>query len=62
MLSRPVVVTLNNFEAEMNSGYILHIKITDDKTRPLQELKTGITLRVTPRLIEYSNNHTNYKI
>ena len=62
MLSRPVVVTLNNVEAEMNSGSVLHIKITDDKTSRLQELKTGITLRVTPRLIEDSNNHTNDRI
>ncbi len=62
MLSRPVVVTLNNVEAEMNSGSVLHIKITDEKTSRLQELKTGITLRVTPRLIEDSNNHTNDRI
>ena len=62
MLSRPVVVTQNNVEAEMNSGSVLHIKITDEKTSRLQELKTGITLRVTPRLIEDSNNHTNDRI
>ena len=62
MLSRPVVVTLNNVEAEMNSGSVLHIKIVNDKTSRLQELKTGITLRVTPRLIEDSDNHTNDKI
>jgi len=62
MLSRPVVVTLNNVEAEMNSGSVLHIKITDDKTSRLQELKTGITLRVTPRLIEDIDKHTNDRI
>ena len=62
MLSRPVVVTLNNVEAEMNSGSVLHIKITDDKTSRLQELKTGITLRVTPRLIEDNDDHTNDRI
>ena len=43
MLSRPVVVTLNNVEAEMNSGSVLHIKIATEKTSSLQELKTGIT-------------------
>jgi type II secretory pathway component GspD/PulD (secretin) len=62
MLSRPVVVTLNNVEAEMNSGSVLHIKISTEKTSRLQELKTGITLRVTPRLIEDSDNHSNDRI
>ncbi|MBC8257740.1 MAG: hypothetical protein H8E38_01875 [SAR324 cluster bacterium] len=62
MLSRPVVVTLNNVEAEMNSGSVLHIKITTEKTSSLQELKTGITLRVTPRLIEDSDNESNNRI
>ena len=46
----------------MNSGSVLHIKITNEKTNRLQELKTGITLRVTSRLIEDSNNHTNDRI
>ncbi len=62
MLSRPVVVTLNNVEAEMNSGSVLHIKIATEKTSSLQELKTGITLRVTPRLIEDSDNQSNDRI
>jgi type II secretory pathway component GspD/PulD (secretin) len=62
MLSRPVVVTLNNVEAEMNSGSVLHIKIVTEKTSRLQELKTGITLRVTPRLIEDNDNHSNDRI
>ena len=46
----------------MNSGSVLHIKITNEQTNRLQELKTGITLRVTSRLIEDSNNHTNDRI
>ena len=46
----------------MNSGSVLHIKITNEKTNRLQELKTGITLRVTSRLIEDINNHTNDRI
>ena len=62
MLSRPVVVTLNNVEAEMNSGSVMHIKINTEKTSRLQELKTGITLRVTPRLIEDSDNRSNDRI
>ena len=46
----------------MNSESVLHIKITNEKTKCLQELKTGITLRVTYLLIEDSNNHTNDRI
>ena len=59
MLSWPVMVTLHNVDAEMNSGSVMHIKIANDKTSRLQELKTGITLRLTPRLIKDSYNHTN---
>ena len=62
MLSRPVVVTLNNVEAEMNSGSVMHIKVNTENTSRLQELKTGITLRVTPRLIEDSENSGNDRI
>ena len=62
MLSRPVVVTLNNVEAKMDSGSVLHIKIVNDQTSRLQELKTGITLRVTPRSNEDIYNHTNDRL
>ena len=51
MLSRPVVVTANNIEAEMNSSLVLNIRLIGEKTTSLQELKTRVTLRVTLRLI-----------
>jgi type III secretion protein C len=51
VLSRPLVVTANNIEAEMNSGSVINIRLTGEKTASLQEIKTGVTLRVTPRLI-----------
>ena len=46
----------------MNNGSVLYIRITNEKTNHLQELKTGITLRVTSRLIDDSSNHTNERI
>jgi len=49
VLSRPLVVTGNDLEAEMNSGSVIHVKLGD--MGGLQELRTGVTLRVTPRLI-----------
>ena len=51
VLSRPLVVTANKIEAEMNSGSVINIRLTGEKTASLQEIKTGVTLRVTPRLI-----------
>ncbi|MBF0238152.1 MAG: hypothetical protein HQM12_10630 [SAR324 cluster bacterium] len=51
VLSRPVVTTMNNTEAEMHSGFILNIKIVHETRSELKEIKTGVTLRVTPRLI-----------
>lgn len=51
VLSRPVVVTMNNMEAEMNSGSILNVRLINDTTTQLRELQTGVTLRVTPRWI-----------
>ncbi len=48
VLSRPLVVTGNDLEAEMNSGSVINVKLAD---KGLQELRTGVTLRVTPRLI-----------
>ena len=46
--SRPLVVTANNIEAEMNSGSVLNVRLSGEKTASLQEIKTGVTLRVTP--------------
>ena len=51
ILSRPLVVTANNIEAEMNSGSVINVRLSGEKTASLQEIKTGVTLRVTPRLI-----------
>lgn len=49
MLSRPVIVTTNNVEAEVNSGSRINIRLYENKS--LQELQTGVTLQVTPRLV-----------
>ena len=51
IFSRPLVVTANNIEAEMNSGSVINVRLSGEKTASLQEIKTGVTLRVTPRLI-----------
>jgi|TARA_B100000809_G_scaffold253542_1_gene289662 hypothetical protein len=49
ILSRPLVVTGNDLEAEMISGSLINVKLLVGKG--LRELRTGVTLRVTPRLI-----------
>lgn len=53
VLSRPIVVTMQNIQAEMNSGSIIHVKLsgTSDNSTKLREIETGVILRVTPRLI-----------
>ena len=35
----------------MNSGSVINVRLSGEKTASLQEIKTGVTLRVTPRLI-----------
>ena len=55
-----MVVTANKFEAEMNSGSVLNIRLIGEKTTSLQELKTGVTLRVTPRLIPAAANNQSH--
>ena len=60
VLSRPVVVTANNIEAEMNSGSVLNIRLIGEKTTSLQELKTGVTLRVSLRLISVSADNQSH--
>ena len=52
VLSRPVVVTLNGLEAEMSSGSLLSVRLVSDADAKLQQMQTGVTLRVTPRWIE----------
>ncbi|MFZ8894958.1 MAG: hypothetical protein ACO3QB_09300 [bacterium] len=52
VLSRPVVVTLNGLEAEMSSGSLLSVRLVSDTDAKLQQIQTGVTLRVTPRWIE----------
>ncbi len=52
VLSRPVIVTTNNVEAEVNSGSRINVKLYEN--RSLQELQTGVTLRVTPRVVQAS--------
>ena len=49
VLSRPVVVTLNGLEAEMSSGSLLSVRLVSDTDAKLQQIQTGVTLRVTPR-------------
>ena len=63
VLSRPVVVTTNNIEAEMRSGDIINVKVVVDNKPTLKEIKTGVVLRVTPRLIrEMKEQSTEYKV
>ncbi|MGK5092543.1 hypothetical protein WDW89_11090 [Deltaproteobacteria bacterium TL4] len=63
VLSRPVVVTTNNIEAEMHSGSIINVKIANENRFELKEIKTGVTLRVTPRLVQDDDvKQTNHKI
>ncbi|MBF0279623.1 MAG: type II secretion system protein GspD [SAR324 cluster bacterium] len=63
VLSRPLVVTMNNIEAEMRSGDIINVKVVIDNQPTLKEIKTGVILRVTPRLIKESNGESEeYKI
>ncbi len=63
VLSRPSVVTTNNIEAEMRSGDIINVKVVIDDKPTLKEIKTGVALRVTPRLItETEDNLSEYKI
>ena len=64
MLSRPVAVTLNGLEAEMSSCSLLSVRLVSDTDAKLsvrlvsdtdaklQQIQTGVTLRVTPRWIE----------
>ena len=61
VLSRPIVVTTNNIEAEMRSGDIINVKVVIDNKPTLKEIKTGVILRVTPRLIIESDEE-DYKI
>ena len=35
----------------MNSGSVINVRLSGEKTASLQEIKPGVTLRVTPRLI-----------
>ncbi len=63
VLSRPVVVTTNNIEAEMRSGNIINVKVVIEDKPTLKEIKTGVALRVTPRLITETKDGTEkYKI
>lgn len=63
VLSRPVVVTTNNIEAEMRSGDIINVKVVIDNKPTLKEIKTGVILRVTPRLIrERKEDSVEHKI
>ena len=52
VLWRPVVVTLNVLEAEMSGGLVLGVRLVSDTDAKLQQIQTGVTLRVTPRWIE----------
>ncbi len=61
VLSRPIVVTTNNIEAEMRSGDIINVRVVIDNKPTLKELKTGVILRVTPRLIK-APDEEDYKI
>ncbi len=63
VLSRPVVVTTNNIEAEMRSGDIINVKVVVEEKPTLKEIKTGVTLRVTPRLVvDRQSGKPDYKI
>ena len=63
VLSRPIVVTMNNIEAEMRSGDIINVKVVIEDKPTLKEIKTGVILRVTPRLIKETEGEvTDYKI
>ncbi len=63
VLSRPIVVTMNNIEAEMRSGDIINVKVVIDNKPTLKKIKTGVILRVTPRLIKGAAEElTDYKI
>ena len=63
VLSRPIVVTMNNIEAEMRSGDIINVKVVIEDKPTLKEINTGVILRVTPRLIqETEGGTTDYKI
>ena len=59
VLSRPIVVTTNNIEAEMRSGDIINVKVVIDNQPTLKEIKTGVILRVTPRLIGEAGEEDN---
>lgn len=63
VLSRPVVTTINQIEAVMRSGDVINVKVIIDNKPSLKEIETGVTLRVTPRLIESpSEGGTSHQI
>ncbi len=56
VLSRPKVITLNNKEAEIQSGDVIHIRHkTLSGKEAFQRFNVGVTLKVTPRVIETDN-------
>ena len=53
ILSRPKVITLNNKEAEVQSGDVIYLKYKTGKDKEaFKKFNVGVTLKVTPRVIE----------
>lgn len=55
ILSRPTVLTQDNIEAVMQNTETFYVKLQGNREEDLADIKTGLTLRVTPRVTQDVN-------
>ncbi|HCL5268657.1 TPA: EscC/YscC/HrcC family type III secretion system outer membrane ring protein [Salmonella enterica] len=56
ILSQPSIITLNNMQAILDKNVTFYTKVSGEKVASLESITSGTLLRVTPRILESSNN------
>lgn len=56
--SRPSILTVDNLEAVLDLSRTIYVRVSGERVANLFPVTAGIMLRVTPRLISQSNEHS----
>ncbi|MCC9620348.1 type III secretion system outer membrane ring subunit SctC [Thalassospira sp. MA62] len=56
--SRPSVLTVDNLEAVLDLSRTIYVRVSGERVANLFPVTAGIMLRVTPRLVSQSNQHS----
>lgn len=61
IISRPSILTLDNVEAQLTTNQTFYVRLEGDREVDLFNVSAGVTLRVTPHLIE-EDKHKKIKL